>query len=386
MIHKYDIIILGLGAMGSAALYQLARQSQAVLGIDQFSPPHIYGSTHGDTRITRQAIGEGEQYTPLALRSYELWKEIEDKTRENLLTITGGLIISKHQSDFLVNTMNAAKKYHIHHEVLEASKLRIKFPQFNVQDDDLGFYEFNAGFLRPEKCVTTQLLLAQQYGAHIHQNEIIENFEEINENCIRVKTNQGEYQIKKLIITAGAWLPNILEEIYAKLFTVTRQVLFWFDIQNAFESFSQGHFPVFIYKPNPSTRIGGIYGFPAIDGINGGIKIAQGQYGEVTDVNSVNRQVSAQEINLMYENYIAPYLPKISRQCIKAVTCLYTNTPDENFIIDTHPNHPAVLIVSPCSGHGFKYSAAIGEIVAELIIESTSTLDISGFKLGRLKY
>ena len=386
MIHKYDIIILGLGAMGSAALYQLSQRGQAVLGIDQFSPPHTYGSTHGDTRITRQAIGEGEQYTPLALRAYELWKEIEDKTKENLLTITGGLIISKQQSDFLVNTISAAKKYHIPHEILEASKLRNKFPQFNVQDDDIGFYEFNAGFLRPEKCVTAQLLLAQQYGAHIHQNEIIENFEEINENCIRVKTNQGEYQTKKLIITAGAWLPNILEETYVKLFTVTRQVLFWFDIQNSFESFSQGHFPVFIYKPNPSSRIGGIYGFPAIDGMHGGIKIARGQYGEATNVNTVNRQASEEEINLMYEQCIAPYLPKISHQCIKAVTCLYTNTFDENFIIDTHPNHPAVLIVSPCSGHGFKYSAAIGEIVAELIIGGKSTLDISGFKLGRFKY
>lgn len=383
-MKKYNTIIWGLGAMGSAALYACAKRGLAVLGIDQFSPPHIFGSSHGDTRIIRQAIGEGEQYTPLALQSYALWKEIENKTGEDLLTITGGLVISKPHVDFFKNTIACAKKYHIAHEILDAQHLRKQFPQFNVTKDDVGFYEFNAGFLRPEKCVETQLALAKEYGAYIHVKEKIEHFSKMSNGNIKIKTNHGEYETKHLIITAGPWLPEILPAPFEKLLTITRQVLFWFDVKGSTADFSYKKFPVFIWKPN-ATRIGGFYGFPAINGEQA-IKIARGQYGETTDVNTVNRKVSEQEITDMYEQCIAPYLPDVSRQCIRAVTCLYTNTPDEHFIIDKHPSHSNVFVVSPCSGHGFKYSAAIGEGLAEFICEGKSTVDLSDFRIARFSH
>jgi len=387
MENKFDTIVLGLGAMGSAATYQLAKRGNKVLGIDQFSPPHIFGSSHGDTRITRQAIGEGEQYTPLALRSYEIWREIEKETGKKLLEMNGGLIISSgaktainHVENFFENTIAAARKYNIKHEILDASQIRERFPQFNVQDNETGYYEYNAGFLRPEECVGSQISLAEKYGAQIHRNEKVESFSE-NDGIVRVKTNFGEYEAKKLIVSAGPWFPALIEEEYAKFFKVIRQVLFWFDVKTSIERFEPKNFPIFIWELQGSKQ--GMYGFPAIDGQNGGVKIASEQYETTTTADTVNREVSEEEIKAMYENFIAPYFPDLSDKCVKAISCLYTVTPDSHFVIDTHPKYPSVIIASPCSGHGFKHSAAIGEVLAQLAIDGKSKIDINSFSIKR---
>lgn len=386
MTKKFDAIVIGAGAMGSAALYQLTKKGIKVLGIDQFSPPHIYGSSHGDTRITRQAIGEGEQYTPLALRSYELWREIEKATGRNLLTITGGLIISSeaktainHAANFFENTVAAAKKYNIKHDVLDATQIRKRFPQFNVKDDEVGYYEYNAGFLRPEECIKAQLLLAEKYGARIHTNEKVLSFTEEN-GVAKVTTNIGEYEARQVIVSVGAWIPTFLEEEYAKLFKVIRQVLFWFDIKGDIERFEPNNFPIFIWELQGNKQ--GIYGFPAIDGKNGGVKIAGEQYETTTTADTINQEVSEKEKRLMYKN-IAPYFLDLNSKCIKAAACLYTVTPDFHFIIDRHPKYPSMTLASPCSGHGFKHSAAIGEVLAELATKGESKMDISSFKLSR---
>src|SRR5579859_767570 len=179
MSNQFDAIVLGLGAMGSATVYQLARKSKKVLGIDQFSPPHTLGSTHGDTRITRQAIGEGAEYVPLVLRSYELWREIEQQTGQDLLTITGGLIMASQSNqagmhgsaNFLQTTIDAAEQYGIEHTVLDTEQIRQQFPQFHLFGDERGYYEDNAGFLRPERCIEAQLVLAERFGAELHTGE-----------------------------------------------------------------------------------------------------------------------------------------------------------------------------------------------------------------------
>ncbi len=387
MENKFDTIVLGLGAMGSAAVYQLAKRGNKVLGIDQFSPPHIFGSSHGDTRITRQAIGEGEQYTPIALRSYEIWQEIEKETGKKLLEMNGGLIISSgaktainHVENFFENTIAAAKKYNIKHEILDSSQIRKRFPQFNVQDNESGYYEYNAGFLRPEECVGTQISLAEKYGAIIHRNEKVESFSE-KDGIVSVKTNLGEYEAKKLIISAGPWFPALIEEEYSKFFKVIRQVLFWFDVKTSIERFEPKNFPIFIWELQGNKQ--GMYGFPAIDGQNGGVKIASEQYETTTTADTVNREVSKEEIKAMYENFIAPHFPDLSDKCVKAVSCLYTVTPDSHFVIDTHPKYPSIILASPCSGHGFKHSAAIGEILAQLAIDGKSKIDISSFSIKR---
>ena len=389
MQKKFDTIVLGLGAMGSAALYQLAKRGNKVLGIDQFTPPHIFGSSHGDTRITRQAIGEGEQYTPLSQRSYKIWRELERKTGKKLLEITGGLIISSgaktainHVPEFFENTIKAAKKYKIKHEVLDASQIRKRFPQFNVQDNEVGYYEPNAGFLRPEECVNAQISMAKKYGATTLTNEKVTSFSE-KVGVIKVKTNLNEYEAKKLIVSAGPWLPTLIDPKYAKLFRIIRQVLFWFDVKTSIERFESKNFPIFIWELQGEKQ--GIYGFPAIDGQKGGVKIASEQYETTTTADTVKREVSKKEIEIMYKNFVAPYFPDLSDKCIKSVSCLYTCTPDSHFVIDKHPKYQSVIIASPCSGHGFKHSAAIGEVLAQLVIDGKSQIDISSFKLNRFE-
>ncbi len=232
---KFQTIVLGLGAMGSATLRHLAKRGGKVLGLDRYSPPHTFGSSHGDTRITRLAIGEGEQYSPLALRSFALWREIERETGRQLLTVTGGLIISSpataghnNVADFFGNTLRAAKKYGIAHDVLDARQIRNRFPQFNVRDDEIGYWEKNAGFLRPEECITAQLELAAKDGATIQTGEQALGFQQRGDTVV-VTTNRGEYTAEKLMVTAGPWLPALLDQELAKPFRVMRQVLFWFE-------------------------------------------------------------------------------------------------------------------------------------------------------------
>lgn len=388
MKNSFDTIVLGVGAMGSAAVYQLAKRGNGVLGIDQFSPPHVLGSSHGDTRITRQAIGEGEEYTPLALRSYEIWREIEEKTGKKLLEMCGGLIISSgarsvinHVEGFFENTIAAAKKYHIRHEIWNAEQMRQKFPQFQVQDNERGYYEYNAGFLRPEECIRANIACAEASGAEIHRNETVERFSQEGE-VVKVKTDRGEYRAQKLIVSAGSWFPTLIDEEYAQYFTVMRQVLFWFDVDRPIERFEPKNFPIFIWELQGNSQ--GIYGFPAIDGPGGGIKIASEQYESITTADTMNRDVTQEEISSMYEQFVAPYFPDVSKRCVKAVSCLYTVTPDSHFVIDVHPRHSSIILASPCSGHGFKHSAAIGEVLAQLAIDGKSTIDISRFGLARL--
>lgn len=388
MAKEYQTIVLGLGAMGSAAAYQLAKRGNKVLGIDQFSPPHTLGSTHGESRITRQAIGEGEAYVPLALRSHEIWDELEKETGEDLLTnAAGGLIISSgavtvsnHVENFFENTVAAAKRFDIGHEILTAEELRKRFPQFNVRDNEMGYFEHKAGFLRPENCVRVQLALAEKYGAELHTNERVLEFVQEGSK-VRVRTDKDEYVAEKLLVCAGPWLPSLIDKKYGHLFTVIRQVMYWFDVKESIDPFLPDKCPIYIWELQGNTQ--GLYGFPAIDGPKGGVKMASEQYETQTTPDSVVRDVSEEEIRNMYENFVAPYFPGLSDRCLKAVACLYTNTPDSGFVIDTHPEFPSVTLASPCSGHGFKHSAAIGEALSQIAIDGKSKIDLSAFRLDR---
>jgi sarcosine oxidase len=386
-MDKCDVLILGLGAMGSAAAYQLAKRGAKVVGLDQFSPPHDRGSSHGDTRITRLAIGEGAHYTPLATRSHELWREIEKQTGADLLTVTGGLIISSgertgalHVDTFFANTVAAAERYRIPHRILDTREIRERFAQFRVRDGEIGYYEPDAGFLRPESCVRAQLALARTYGAAIHASEKVSGFE-ASAHGVTVTTDRGVYDAERLIVTAGAWLPQLIGEKYATPFKVLRQVLFWFDVNGPVAPFLPANCPVYIWELQGPQQA--IYGFPAIDGSHGGVKIATQQYERTTTPETVNRDVSKAEAEAMYDTYVAPYLPDLSPDCVKAVACLYTQTPDAGFVIDYHPQTERVIIASPCSGHGFKHSAAIGEALAELVIDGKSRFDLSAFRFTR---
>ena len=385
-MDSYEFVVLGLGAMGSAALWQLAKRDRYVLGIDRYSPPHTHGSSHGETRITRLAIGEGPHYSPLAMRSHEIWRELEAATGATLLTTNGALIISSpartaklHVEDFFANTLAAARRYAIPHEILSSAEIRRRYPQFRVRDGELGYYEPGAGFLHPEACIAAQLQRAKSLGAEVRTGESVLRFE-TSGNRVAVHTDRQSVLADKLIICAGAWLPELLGPRYAAPFRILRQVLFWFAVDDV-GPYLPENCPVYIWELQGSAQA--IYGFPAIAGPEGGIKVATQQYEKVTTPDSIDRNVSAAEISAMYRNNVAPFLTAVREHCLKTVTCLYTQTPDSGFVICPHPEFDRMIIASPCSGHGFKHSAAIGEALAELAIDGNTRFDLSHFSLSR---
>ena len=384
---KYDAIVLGLGAVGSATLYQLARQGARVLGIDRYSPPHVFGSTHGETRVTRLAIGEGAHYSPLAMRSHEIWRELEAASGASLLTMNGGLIISSptsratfHGASFFATTVEAARQHNISHELLDSSQIRRRFPQFAITDAETGYFEPCAGFVRPEECIRVQLKLAEAHGAEILRNEIVTGFVQEGDG-VSVATKTGQFKAANLIVAAGPWLPGLLGEKYSHHFKIYRQTLHWFDVEANYAQFTPDRFPIFIWEL-PNAR-GGTYGFPAIDGPRGGIKIATEQFEATTTAESVNREVSAAEQRSVYRDFVAPFFPTVGARCIKSAVCLYTVTDDFAFVVDRHPEFDRILVASPCSGHGFKHSAALGEAISDLTLGRISRFDLGAFSFAR---
>jgi sarcosine oxidase len=390
MVKKFDTIVCGLGAMGSAAVYQLAKRGNKVLGLDRFSPPHGNGSSHGESRIIRQAIGEGEEYVPLVLRSYELWREIEKATGRELLTITGGLTLESQNSeavmhgrrDFLDQAIRCAEKFNIRHEILETADIRKRYPQFAVTDER-AYFEYETGFLRPELCIETQLHLARKHGAAVQTDENVVSVESHGDSGVMVKTSRGTYYAEKIIITVGPWIGRFLPPPYVPLFKVYRQVTYWFDVREDHRSaFALPGFPIFIWIFGKGGEFG-FYGFPTLDGKT--IKIASEQFTATTDPDHMLRTVGMEEAQSMYRDYVQGRLPGVSERCGTAASCLYTVTPDSNFVIGVHPDNERIMIASPCSGHGFKHSAAIGEALAEQVIDGKSKIDISSFSMKRFR-
>lgn len=385
--QNYDVIVVGLGAMGSATVYQLSKTGAKVLGLDQYSPPHIHGSSHGDTRITRLAVGEGAEYIPLVKRSHKIWREIEAKVGYELLNQCGGLIMGVHSnqgqhgiSDFLNQTIQLANQHNIKHQELTTKQIRERFPQFNLAGSEEGYFEEEAGFLRPEKCIEAQIELAKKNGVTINTGEQVLSFED-KDNEIIVKTDKNIYLAKKLVVSTGPWI-NELVSGYETKFKIYRQVLYWFDLKNKSDYGQYAQMPVFIWEfGNEPDNF--IYGFPAIDGKDGGLKAATEDYSATVTPDNVRREVTQDEISQMYKQHIKDRLPDLDSKCIKAASCLYTVTPDHRFVIDFHPRHRNVIVASPCSGHGFKHSAAIGEVLSQLATQGTSSINISNFSFER---
>ncbi|MEJ0077410.1 MAG: N-methyl-L-tryptophan oxidase [Alphaproteobacteria bacterium] len=387
MPTRFDTIVIGLGAMGSAALYQLAKAGQRVLGIDQVAPPHRLGSSHGETRITRLACGEGPEYTQFARRSHEIWRELEGKTGKSLLVQNGFLAISgegpraaNHENpDFLVTTIEAAERAGIAHELLTDAAIRRRYPAFNILDRDRGYFEPEAGFVRPEECIAAQLQQATALGAEVRANETVTGF--TTGGSAEVTTDRGRYIADKIIISAGAWLPGLLRRERSDVFTVRRQVLYWFRLKPdaPLENYRPDRFPVYIWQL-PARQA--IYGFPWTGEGAPAIKIATEQYDTATSPQAIDRTVSERETRAMFDDYVAPYFPGASGDCDRSAVCMYTCVDKARFIIDELPGEPRVIVASPCSGHGFKHSAAIGEALADLAINGKTAakkFDLSRF-------
>ena len=373
-----DVIIMGLGAMGSAAAQHVARRGYRVLGLDQFTPPHDRGSSHGGSRIIRQAYFEGPDYIPLVLRAYELWHELERDAGVRLIHTTGGLVIGHGDGDLVRRTIASAEQHEIPIEVLGPAELSARFPAFNPGSGDVGVLERLAGYLIPEDCVRAQLEAAAHAGAELRFDEKVLSWS-AEQDRVEVLTAKGSYSARHLVIAAGPWAAEALLDSAFPL-RVTRQVTAWIQPRGGVEQFAPGRFPVFIAE----GLAGGYasYGFPSIDGPAGGVKVAiHGSEIECMP-ETVDRQIHDGDFREIVKA-IKQRIPSIDGELLRAKTCLYTMTPDEHFIIGPHPRVPACTIACGFSGHGFKFAPAIGEALADLATVGSTRHGIAMFSPSR---
>jgi sarcosine oxidase len=373
-MEHYDVIILGLGGIGTAAAYELARRGKRVLGVEQFQIGHDRGSSHGETRIIRKAYFEHPDYVPLLRRAYERWYDLEQQSGQRLLVECGVLSIGPRDSEVVDGVLKSATDHRLPIDVLTDRDLRSQFPQFQTEDSWIGVLERDAGFLCVERCVAAHAQHARQLGAELHEHEEVMAWR-ADERHVEVVTKQGRYAAARLIVTAGAWATRLLDNIGAPL-SVMRQVAMWFGVSNPAE-FRRDRFPCYMVH----TPSGFFYGFPMIDAR--GLKVAR-HYGaaELTDPSVVDWQPQPQD-EIPLRAFLQSHLPGADGPRRHASVCMYTLTPDRHFVIDLHPQHAIVSIAAGFSGHGFKFASVVGEILADLCERGETKLPIAMFRANR---
>jgi sarcosine oxidase len=375
----YDVIVLGLGGMGSAAAAHLAARGSRVLGIERFTPAHDRGASHGESRIIRQAYFEDPAYVPLLLRGYELWDELERES-PGILTVTGGLMIGRPDSAAVAGSVASARRWDLAHELLDTEQVRRRFPALAPDDETVALYEPNAGYVRPEQTVLAHLARATKHGATLNFGERVLDWQAHGDaEGVTVRTTQGTYTAGSLVIAPGAWAPGLLPE-FAPSLAVERQLLFWFAPTSGIDLYRARRFPVFIWEDPSGMQL---YGFPAYGSPDDGVKIAFFRAGTPADPDNLDRRIHADEIERM-RDYLSARIPTLSGRYLRGLACTYTTTPDENFLLAAHPAHPQVTLAAGFSGHGFKFVPVIGEIIADLVIDGATRHPISLFEPGRL--
>ncbi|GEM_PF-174893 len=377
MNHHFDVIIIGAGIMGSAAAAQLARRGRKVLLLDQFTPPHANGSSHGESRVIREAYFEHPAYVPLIQRAYELWQELEQESGGSLLKITGGLMIGPENGAVFGGSRRSAEEHKLPHEILTAEQVNARFPAFNMPEDFLAVHEPRAGMLFAEKCHQALLDEASAHGVVFRWNETVESWTASDQH-VEVTTRTGRYQAEQLVIAAGPWAGQIVSALQGRL-TVERQVMHWFDPAARLADFVPDSFPVHVWEYEHGKY------FYALPDAGSGVKTAIHHQGEITSVSTVNRTVTEDD-KLVMQQLVAKFLPSLNRPPHRSAVCLYTNTADEHFLVDWHPEFQNVLMMSPCSGHGFKFAPALGEIAADLLTNGKSRFDIALFGYGQPRW
>lgn len=369
-----DVFIAGLGAMGGAAAWQLASRGQRVIACDRFHPPHTFGSSTGQSRIIREAYWESPVYVPIVRRAYELWERLERDTGQALLRRTGGLVIGPEEGALVSGAIRSARAHDVPFEQLSAAEVRQRHPALQPDDSLVGVLEPRAGVLAPEAAIAAMLAEAARLGAELRFEEPVLEWEPA-EGGVRVRTTAGVVTAGRLILATGAWMDSALPGVRLPL-TVQRQVMCWLPVPPGNEAFGPDRLPVWLWE----TAGGAMwYGFPDL---GEGAKVARHQAGEPTTADGVEREVGERDLRPLRE-FVASALPDLTGPVHHARVCLYTNTPDEHFLLDRHPECPAVILASPCSGHGFKFATAIGEILADLAMDRTPATDLAPFALGR---
>ena len=367
MRERYDVAVIGLGAMGSAAAYHLALRGRSVVGFDRYRPPHSFGSSHGRTRIIREAYPEGAGYVPLVQRAYELWADLQTASGDELLTITGGLLIDDEGGDSSRSAIHSAARGGIAIEQLSPAEVASRFPTFRLDSGQIAIFEPRAGVLAIEACIKAHLDAAAIAGAELRFNTAVDGWT-ASDGGFELATSGGTVQADRLVLSAGPWLPTLLGRRAAAL-TVERQVQCWF------EPVDDGEGPISIW---PAVAAGG-YTSPDL---GDGVKVAVHHGGVATTPDDVERLVGDDDVDPL-RRFIEHYLPGVTSTLREASVCLYTNTADEDFLIDILPEDERIIVVSPCSGHGFKFAPAVGEAVAELLTDGSTTQPIEAFRFDR---
>lgn len=379
MSPSYDVIVIGLGGMGSAAAHHLSARGARVLGLEKFGPVHNRGSSHGGSRITRQSYFEDPAYVPLLLRAYELYEDLERATGRDIAVLCGGVMVGPPDSRTVSGALRSARRWDLPHEMLDAKEIRRRFPTLAPDDDEVALYEAKAGLVRPENMVAAHLQLATRQGADLHFEEPMVRWEPYRDG-VRVHTAENTYTAAKLVVCPGAWAPRLLTGLGVP-FTIERQVMYWFEPRGGTERFRPAHHPVYIWEDAAGVQA---YGFPAIDGPGQGAKVAFFRKGRETTPESIDRTVHEDEIQAMAE-HMSRCVPDLPGTFLKAATCMYSNTPDEHFVIARHPAHPeSVTVACGFSGHGFKFVPVVGEILADLALTGSTAHPIGLFDPARL--
>jgi sarcosine oxidase len=372
----YDAIVVGLGAMGSAAAWRLARRGLRVLAFDSYTPPHTLGSTHGRSRIIREAYFEHPSYVPFVRRAYELWEETEHEAGEQLFLRTGGLMIGRPDGEIVAGALASARDHEIEHELLSADEIRERFPVLVPARDMVGLLERRAGILKPELCVQSQIRLAMGAGAGLRLNERVEQWSADSWGVEVHTASGGIHRAERLVLAAGPWVGGLLQGYDVPL-EVERQVMFWFDpVESA--GFAPEDCPIVVWDDPDGPAF---YTFPDL---GDGVKIAIHHGGTTTNPQEVDR-IPGPPDEAAARTLLARFLPAGNGLLLDAAVCLYTNTPDGHFIIDRLDDDGRVVLASPCSGHGFKFASAVGEAVAALVTGEPPPVDISLFRLDRLR-
>lgn len=376
--EHFDVIVAGVGSMGSAACYHLARRGLRTLGLERFDIPHTMGSHHGFTRIIRLAYYEDPSYVPLLRRAFTLWNTLEQEYGETLLHVTGTIDASGADEVVFRGSLDSCIEHDIPHEVLTGRELNDRFPGYHLPDTHRAVYQPDGGYLVPESCVTAHTLGAIQSGAAIHAREGVVAWE-AGPDGVRVETDRGSvYTADQLVLATGAWMGKMIEG-FAPLAIPERQVLGWFQPILP-DRFTPQTFPVF----NLLVEEGRYYGFP-VHGVPG-FKIGRYHHlEEHVDPDTMDREPNDRDEAVLRE-VVDRYFPDASGPTVGLRACMFVNTPDEHFVIDRHPAHENVIIASPCSGHGFKFASVVGEIIAELVERDETELDISLLRLGAERF
>jgi sarcosine oxidase len=363
--------------MGSAAAYHLARRGRRVLGLDRFPAAHDQGSSHGRSRIIREAYWEHPSYVPLVWRAYELWADLEQACGRLLLMTTGGIMIGPPDSDLVRGSLESARTHHLTHEVLDAPAVRRRFPVFAPADDMVGVFEPRAGVLFVEECVLAHLQEATRAGAELHHEEPVLEWT-ARSGGVEVRTPRARYEAEHLVITAGPWASSVLADLNLPL-VIERQVVAWFRPVALFDAFDPSRCPVHIWQA--SGRF--FYGIPRLG--DDSVKIAESAVGNPTTADTIRREIVQSEIDALRRDFVSRYMPAANGEVVASGTCMYTMSPDTHFIIGAHSRHPNVVLASGFSGHGYKFAPVIGEILADLVVEGKTRHDIALFAADRFR-